>query len=177
MTRFLALLRAVNVGGNTLKMEALRKAMETLPVSNVSTYIQSGNMLFSADGTAEEWQESIAILIRTHFNLEVTVIVLTLDGLERALENNPYPTEESDVNPYFGFLQHEPTENGIAALAEIDFGRDIYSLKERIIYVCYTEGAGTTKLTNAAIERKLGVKGTMRNQKTVRQLLVLLSDR
>jgi len=176
MTRFLALLRAVNVGGNTLKMEALRKAMETLPVSNVSTYIQSGNVLFWADGTTEEWQEHIAALIRSHFNLEVTVIVLTQDALATTLENNPYPTEADDVNPYFGFLQTAPTENGITALAEIDFGRDIYSLKDRIIYVCYAEGAGTTKLTNAAIERKLGVKGTMRNQKTVRQLLALLSD-
>lgn len=175
MTRFVALLRAVNVGGTVVKMDALRAAMQTLPVSDVTTYIQSGNVLFSAEGKATDWQDRIGQLIRAHFGLEVTVMVVTAAELADALANNPYCTEPDDVNPYFGFLLTAPGEKGIAALAEIDFGRDEYTLRDRVIYVCYAEGAGSTKLTNAVIERKLGVRGTMRNQKTVRRLLELLT--
>ncbi|UMY65087.1 MULTISPECIES: DUF1697 domain-containing protein [unclassified Flavobacterium] len=174
MTRFVALLRAVNVGGTVLKMDALRGAMQTLPVSGVTTYIQSGNVLFSAEGTALDWQERIAQLIRDHFSLDVAVMVLTAADVAQALAANPYHTEPDDVNPYFGFLLTLPDDAGVSALAEIDFGRDEYTLQGKVIYVCYAEGAGSTKLTNAVIERKLGVKGTMRNQKTVRRLLELL---
>ncbi len=174
MTRFVALLRAVNVGGTVLKMDALRSAMQTLAVSEVTTYIQSGNVLFSAEGRATDWQDQIGQLIRAHFGLDVTVMVVTAAEVADALAANPYRTEPDDVNPYFGFLLTAPEESGIEALAEIDFGRDEYALRGRVIYVCYAEGAGSTKLTNAVIERKLGVRGTMRNQKTVRRLLELL---
>lgn len=174
MTRFVALLRAVNVGGQTLKMDALRKAMQLLPVSGVSTYIQSGNLLFSADGTATDWQDRIRRLKLDHFGMDITTLVLTGDDIAAALALNPYKTGEDDVNPYFVFLMEQPDDTGIEALAEIDFGRDTYALRDRFVYVCYAEGAGSSKLTTATIERKLGVKGTMRNQKTVRRLLELL---
>lgn len=177
LRHYLALLRGINVGGKVLKMEALRKAMESLPVQNVATYIQSGNLFFSAEsGDASFWENRISQCIREVFAMDVTVVVRTKNELEEAIAANPYPTEPDDVNPYYGFFSETPSAEHQAVLAGIDFGHDRYTITGRTMYLMYAEGAGTTKLTSAVIERKLKTPATMRNQKTVRKLVELFPE-
>lgn len=175
MARYLALLRGINVGGKVLKMDALRKAMESLPVTDVSTYIQSGNLFFSAsERNASFWEVKISQLILDVFDMEVAVIIRTKEEIAEAISNNPYKTEEDDVNPYYGFFSENPSEENCSILEEIDFGRDEFTIAGKTIYLMYAEGAGATKLTNAVVERKLKVKATMRNRKTVEKLVELM---
>lgn len=175
--KFVALLRGVNVSGkNIIKMESLRKAMSRLPVSNVSTYIQSGNILFEAEAAlAPSVSTMISDLIASEFSLDITVIIKTPDELSDAIENNPFSeiTQQDSVQPYIGFLSDIPDKEKIGALQAKDFQKDVFEIRGQLIYVWYADSAGNTKLSNAVIERTLGLKATFRNQKTVRKLIGL----
>lgn len=178
MPKYIALLRAINVSGkNIIKMEALRTAVKELPFTNVSTYIQSGNVLFEADADARDCEQMLTELISKHFNLEITVIVLTPEDLADALADNPFlqKTSENDTQPYIGFLTKIPDAEGLERLSTMDFKGDQWIVSGKRIYFWYADSAANTKLSNAVVEKKLDVRATTRNSKTVRKLLELSS--
>ena len=176
METYIALLRGINVSGQKLiKMEQLRNVLAELPISNISTYIQSGNVIFeSTVDDFSELEQLIASKIMDHFGFEVTVMVTNLAELQDIVQQNPYPQAEVDsVQPYIVLLSHLPDPDNVATLSAVDFGNDQWVLKGRTLYIFYADGAGTTKLSNAVIERKLKLKATARNWKTVQKLIGL----
>ena len=177
MKKHIALLRGINVSGQKLiKMEALRKALEELGLKHVSTYIQSGNVIFDSEQSdVQILQESIAGKIAQVFGFDVSVIVLTPAELENAVSGNPFSARTTDdsVQPYIGFLSANPADEDHDVLKAIDFNGDEFFVVGRRIYLWYADSAANTKLTNALIERKLKVVSTARNWKTVRKLIAL----
>ena len=176
METYIALLRGINVSGQKLiKMEQLRKVVGELPISNISTYIQSGNVIFdSSIDNFFQLEQLIASKILHHFGFEVTVIVTNLAELQDIVQQNPYSQAEVDsVQPYIVLLSQLPNPDAVSTLSAVDFGNDQWMLKGRTLYIFYAEGAGKTKLSNAVIERKLKVKATARNWKTVQKLIGL----
>ena len=173
---YIALLRGINVGGHKLiKMEALRKSLERLPFTNVSTYIQSGNILFeSPNEDSAQLQRSIAEIIKMDFGFEVPVVIVTLDELNDVVVNNPYSERilSDPAQPYISFLSEIPTRERVATLKEVDFGNDEFTVYKRWLYILY-ESAAKTKLSNVVIERKLNLQSTARNWKTVHKLIEL----
>ncbi|HEX8562156.1 MAG TPA: DUF1697 domain-containing protein [Flavobacterium sp.] len=173
--KYIALLRGINVSGQKLiKMEALRKALEQLPFTNVSTYIQSGNILFeSEEQNIGALQQLISTSIKDNFNFDVATIVITPRCLQSIIENRPIDSTADPAQPYVAFLSDIPAQSDSLAFMNADFGGDTFLMQGRHMYIYYANSAGKTKLTNAVIEKKLKARSTARNWKTVKALFEL----
>jgi len=175
MKTYIALLRGINVSGHKIiKMEQLRSVLAALNFQNVTTYIQSGNILFqSFISDTAEIENQIADCIASHFGFQVPVVVVALEDLEKVFLNNPFPNLVDPVQPYVAFLSEVPTQDSIENLMKVDFKGDTFIAREKALYLHYANSVANTKLTNVVIENKLKVKATSRNWKTVQNLLEL----
>lgn len=180
MKTYIALLRGINVSGQKLiKMELLRKILAELNYTDITTYIQSGNIIFKSDTEdATLLEKQIADKIEQHFGFIVPVLIVTPDYLKWVMTNNPYKNRElSDpAQPYVAFLSNKPSNEAIEALKAIDFGKDEFTLINKSIYLLYADSVGKTKLTNSVIENKLKVTATSRNWKTIHKLIQLSDE-
>ncbi|SRR5579859_140509 len=174
MSVFIAVLRAVNVGGTgKLPMKELKTACEAAGLRNVSTYIASGNLVFDHDGGADQVQAVIASILRDRFGLTKNhAIIRTPDALARALAANPFADAAADrpSSLMLQFLEATPPEGAAETLGRWT-GPERLHLSGDHLYVDYVAGAGTSKLTPAYLERALKVAGTARNWNTARKLL------
>lgn len=176
MKTYIALLRGINVSGQKIiKMELLRKALTELDFENVSTYIQSGNILFQSNiSDTKKLEIQIHDLIEKHFGFDVAVIVVTPEDLKTIIAKNPYADENiEEPQPYVSFLSEVPTAENREVLSAMDFQNDRFKIIDKAMYLHYAVGAGTTKLSNAVIEKKLKLTSTARNWKTVKKLIEL----
>jgi uncharacterized protein (DUF1697 family) len=169
MTGFVALLRGINVGGrNMVKMDALKAIHESLGFKSVRTHLQSGNVVFQAKSADAA---RIERALEKTLGLELTVIVRTAAELREALKRNPLPQRLANPSAYvIAFLSAQPQH---AEALDAYTGPEERHLLGRELYIYYGDGMARSKLTNALIERKLGVKATARNWNTVTKLLEL----
>lgn len=171
MTLYIALLRAINVSGkNIIKMAELKQMFESMGFGKVQTYIQSGNVLFEADAEPAVLRERIEAEIERVFGLTVTVILRTPAELDGVVSRCPF-TEVDQL--YVVYLEGEPTEAGIARLKEFPCQSEQWQIRGQELYVVYGEGAHKSKLTNALIEKRLGMASTARNWRTTLKLVEL----
>lgn len=181
MATFTALLRGVNIGGNTLKMDRLRTLCTELGHSNVRTYVQSGNVIFEAKGTASACGKALEQKLIGETRLPVTVIVRTPAELKKVLSKNPFPDavpspnheKKKTADParlYVAFLATAPTRDGLKKLSELRFGEDQFHVAGKVIYLQYANGYGNSKMTNNLVEKVLATRATTRNWNTVNKL-------
>lgn len=179
MPTYIALLRGINVSGHKMiAMPALRDALSTLPLQNMSTYIQSGNIIFSSDITdASKLEHQIKSKIWERFGFDVPVFVQTHEQLVKIASNNPFPavTAKDPKQPYVSFLSVTPEPNDVTILGNIDFKGDIFKIIGTTMYICYADSAGNSRLINPLIDKKLKLITTSRNWKTLQQLISLSS--
>jgi uncharacterized protein (DUF1697 family) len=176
--RRIALLRGINVGGHRkVPMAELRTlCTEVLGLVDVATYIQSGNIIFSDDGSGRgDTGTAIGTAIAGHFGFEVPVIVRNADELGVLLERSAtlHPIVDAATHDKWvnvGFLDEPPTAEAIAALDPDRSPGDSIVIEADHAYVSYGAGQSNTKLTGAYIERVLGVEMTLRNLATVCKL-------
>jgi uncharacterized protein (DUF1697 family) len=171
MTRYAALLRAVNVGGRTLPMAELRAVVADGPYRDVTTYIQSGNLVFSAaDGDPAAVRADLEARLAEAFG-PVAVLVRTADELAAVAGANPFVAEGADPKTLHVTLLAEPPDPGRLVEVVTLAGPDRWVLLDRQVYLCCPDGYGRTKLTNAFFERRLGVEATTRNWRTLLTLV------
>jgi uncharacterized protein (DUF1697 family) len=174
--RFVVLLRGINVGGRgKLSMPDLRPACTSIGCTNVSTYIQSGNVVLDSELSADQLTAALEPAINEVAGFTPRVVVRSPGELAEALAGNPYPdTDERFV--HIGFLSAAPTGQALADLGDVDVSPEGYRIVGRELYLNYVEGAGRSKrLAKIPFERKLGVALTARNLRTVRKLVELSS--
>ena len=172
MGRQVALLRAVNVGGRKLPMAGLRALAEELGWREVATYIQSGNLVFSAAGKAEALERKLEEAIAKEFGLDVPVIVRSAGQWRAYAKDNPFPDEaKKEPNRLMMLLSKRApaagAEDAIAAKAAA--GERVRRAGDAL-WIHYPEGAGTSKLTPALVDRAIGSPATARNHNTVVKL-------
>ncbi len=174
MSVFIAVLRAVNVGGTAkLPMKELKAACEAAGLQRVATYIASGNLVFAHDGTADQAQAIIAEILRDRFDLTKNhTIIRTPDSLAQALAANPFADAAAGrpSSLMLHFLAGTPPATAAEALAAWG-GPERIHLAGQHLYIDYVEGAGRSKLTPAYLERAVAVVGTARNWNTAQKLL------
>ncbi len=172
---FVALLRAVNVAGNKVDMATLRRGLSGLGLSNVETYVQSGNVVFDAEGAGpHEHAAAIERLIEREFGLEVKVLVVAAAQLARIAAANPFVADGADEKTLHAtFLFSPPDEADFAALELPAQDGERASLAGGVIYLHLPNGYGRTKLSNAWFERVLRTPATTRNWRTVTTLAAL----
>ena len=171
MPVFIALIRGINVGGHKkIKMADLKVSCEKLGLRNVRTLLQSGNVVFESD---EKDRARLAQQIQGVLGVEAKVILRTAAELKKIIAANPMLAEAERGPSGFivMFLDGKPSAADLKTLRDAYSGPEQMELHGTELYIAYGPGMGQSKLTNALIERKLGVSGTARNWNTVTKLL------
>lgn len=172
--RYIALLRGVNVSGhNIIKMAALREILTAGGFADVRTYIQSGNIIFSApQGNQETLENRISAAIADNFSLEVPVTVLDETRLMSSLKHCPFRDDgfSKPVAVYITFMSGVPDKSGFPSIGDIADESEEWNVKNQIFYLQCPAGYGKTKLSNDHVERILKVRATTRNIRTVKKL-------
>lgn len=176
MPRYVALLRSVNVAGHgRIAMNELRASFASLEFGDVLTYIQTGNVLFTATSKSEK---SLAAAIEQQladdFGDSPAVLLRTVPDLLRIGTASPYA--KAGVNParhHVTFLRHAPTKEVLASLELPSSGNDELHVDGREVFVYTPDGYAETKFTGTFLERRLGVVSTTRNWNTVTKLCQL----
>jgi len=175
-----ALLRAVNVGGTgKLSMAALKALAEDIGLADPATLLQSGNLVFGAQGKTPAALETLLEKeILKRLSVQTDVMVRTATQLEAALERNPFPREAKNDpgRVHVHFLKSPVKAAEVASLTRAIKGRESVGGTGSEIFIHFPDGVGTSKLTGAVIERHLGARGTSRNWNTVTKLAALTAD-
>lgn len=169
MQTYIALLRGINVGGNTvLPMKELAAAMEAVGARDVKTYIQSGNAVFRSDGAdTRAFAEALTAEIKKRKGFGPHVIVLTEDEWDKAMAGNPFREAEEDPKSlHLGFLDSVPKQPNLEKLEGLKKESERFELKGKVFYLHAPEGVGRSKLA-AGTEKALDVPVTDRNWRTV----------
>jgi uncharacterized protein (DUF1697 family) len=175
MSLRIALLRAINLGGKTsVPMAELRATVTALGFTDVSTLLQSGNLVFRSDGRDDTALE--ALLERAfaeRFGFSTDILVRTADAWAALVAANPLPAMATDDPGRLVLfaLKAEPTEEKIAALRAAICGPEFFEARGHHLFIAYPDGIGRSKLTNAIIEKRLGTRGTGHNWNTVLKIL------
>jgi uncharacterized protein (DUF1697 family) len=173
---FIALLRGINVGGKTIiPMPKLKSLFASMGLEDVSTYIQSGNVVFSSPtGDAQALAVAIEERIDEAFGLSMSVLLRTPGELAEIADSNPFLRHEADLSMlHVVFLSGPPEADAVAELDPARSPPDEFAVRRREIYLHLPNGAGRSKLTIDYFEKRLGVRATGRNWKTVTKLLEL----
>lgn len=174
--RYVAFLRGINVSGQKLiKMEELRAHFVMPGVKNISTYIQSGNVLFDATETDEaKLRTKIEKQLLKQLGYAVTCVLRTIDELEQIVANYPYeiPAKDGKHKLYVTMLADKPAKDAATILAAFDNADEQLRIVNRDVYLL-TPSYGDTKLSNNFIEKKLGIAATTRNWATINKLLTM----
>jgi uncharacterized protein (DUF1697 family) len=174
MIKQIAILRGINVGGRRkLLMADLKELSTQIGLSNVSTYIQSGNVLFESSEKPKVIAEKLKKAIKDQFDYDVPVIVISLEELIHVRSENPYINEPEIKQLHYTFLESQPETDYIDNLKTIDVSPDSFVIKDRTVYINCLKGYGTSKLTNDFFEKKLKITATTRNAKTLNKLIEL----
>lgn len=177
--KLLALFRGINVAGhNIIKMAELKRLFETLGYNNVSTYIQSGNVVFSSSSkNTEKHKKAIETGVEETFGCKVSIFVYTFQELETAIEalpftdSNGYDTSKS----YISFTDSKTTLD-CSPLQSLLAKDDELACVGNVIYFYCPGQYGKTKMSNSGIEKKLKVSATTRNYNTALTLLNMMSQ-
>lgn len=161
--RYVALLRAVNVGGTgRLPMSVLRDLCRDAGFRDVRTYIASGNAVFSSALAAGAVRQALSDRLQAHTGKPVGVLILTADEMAAVLSDNPFADRDPKVTVAI-FLDSAPPEDALDhATGRAD---ESVRLGRRVIYVWYPSGQGRSKLRIPA-----AAAGTARNMNTVAKL-------
>jgi uncharacterized protein (DUF1697 family) len=173
---WVGLLRGINVGGkNLLPMTDLTRLFEEAGCAGVRTYIQSGNVLFTASrARAEKLPGLIASGIGDRFGYRVPVLLRTAAELGEAIRQNPFLEAGAPENwLHVLFLANQPDAGRVAALDPLRSPPDAYAVRCREIYLQCPNGVGRTKLTNTYFDSRLATISTGRNWRTVLKLFEL----
>ena len=177
-TRYVALLRGINVGGkNVLPMAALAEIFSGTGCRDVGTYIQSGNVVFSASPEVEERIPSlVATRIAERFGIRTTIVLRSSAELRRAAAGNPFlKAGAAPESLHVAFLADLPHRTRRAALDSRRSPGDSFELRGRELYLHLPNGGARTKLTNAYIDSTLGTTSTLRNWRTVLKLVEMMN--
>jgi uncharacterized protein (DUF1697 family) len=173
--RWIGLLRGVNVGGgNQIGMPALRASCEQHGFGRVATYIQSGNVVFDADGDEASVAERLREVLREGHSLKVPVVVRSLADMDKLVDRHPGLALGIDPKYlHIHFLDKRVKAADVKTVDPERFRPDTFEIDGREIYVTYPNGSGRSKLTIEVFERAFGVVATGRNLNTVNALIEL----
>ncbi len=174
---FVALLRGINVGGkNKLPMKDLAEMFAAAGCHDVRTYIQSGNVVFTAaPKVADRLPSLIAARIEKACGYHTPVVMRTVEQLAAVVAHNPFlATEAALESLHVLFLADRPSPSRIATLDPYRSPPDTFVVRGREVFLCLPNGVARSKLTNAYFDSQLATTSTGRNWRTVTTLLGMM---
>ncbi len=176
MSPVIALLRAANVGGRTIKAAQLRAAADGLGHTSVTTYVNSGNLVLVPAGAADDVGPGLSAALGAELGFDVPVLTRTLTEWEAIVDALPYPEHAaSDPSHLVLYCWDGPVTS--PSLDPSRVGSESIAWAGRETYAYFPDGIGTSKLTLPVMERASGRTGTARNWNTVLALLRLARER
>ncbi len=179
MNKYIAFLRAVNVGGRIVKMERLKKIFEELKLKNVKTFIQSGNVIFEKLEDKNIVTINIEKKLKASLGFEVLVMLRTDKELRAIVRNNPFKNEEldGDTRIYIAFIYKKPNKETKTILSSINNNNESFILKKNEVYCkVRKDEKKSSYFSILLLEKKLGIPLTIRNQTTVNKINTLLEN-
>jgi len=178
MPRLVAFLRAVNVGGHTIRMADLRRVFETLGFEAVETFIASGNVIFETAETAETDEDKLERVIEraleAEFGYPIEPFVRSIAEVREVAARDPFDRADpaSDGRSvYVAFLGRHPTAEAISRLVDQATDDDTFAVVGREAWWLRRGGIGTSRFSAGFLEKTLGLPATLRGLPTLTKLL------
>jgi uncharacterized protein (DUF1697 family) len=174
MPKYVAFLRAINVGGHTVKMDHLRRLFEALGFSSVETFIASGNVIFDSPSRGtKSIERKIEGHLRAELGYEVATFIRSTPELIEIADYRPFP--DADLNAggnvlYIGFLAQEPPAEARRKVLALATAVDDFHVWGRELYWLCRKKIGESEVSGALLAKALGVQSTLRNSTTVRKI-------
>lgn len=179
--RYLALLRGINVGGHKIiPMAKLRGIVEEVGFAEVSTYIQSGNVVFTSPSkSVKNVRAAVESALRTALGYEVPALIRTAKEMEAVVNRNPFAEEHAKgrTKMYVAFLEHGASKQEMEALLAAQVKGMRFHAGAAEVY-CLLDAAFTgndSPFSNTLLEKLLGQRATTRNWATTTTLLTLMN--
>ncbi len=171
MTKYIAFLRAINVGGNSIiKMADLKQMFESFGLENVQTYIQSGNVIFESDEKdASVLEGRIERQLEKAFGKKIQLFVRTIRQVVSIVKACPFDPKDGE-SAYVVILDKKPDKKSMDALMAFRSEYDDFVVKGKEGYQLRRSREKTT-FVNHSVEQILGVPGTSRNLTTIKKLV------
>lgn len=178
MTRYIALLGSINVGGNRLRMAELKAALEEKGFEGVATVVASGNVLFehakAADATLEQ---RIAEIVKDRFRIDTFAAVRSSAELKAAMDGNPFAKNGEAKFVHTIFLDRPLDKAAFEAFAGSYDGRERLAAGTREFFVDFREGVARSALGPAMARSKLfDFRSTARNIRSLQRMLDKMDD-
>jgi uncharacterized protein (DUF1697 family) len=173
MPKYIAFLRAINVGGHNVKMDYLRQLFESLGFADAETFIASGNVIFETKvGNTKALEKKIEACLKESLGYEVATFIRTDAELAGIAAYQPFPQSQLDAAAALnvGFLAEPLDDSAKQKLMSLRTEIDDFHVHGREIYWLCKKKQSESKVSNVVIEKALGVKTTLRGVNTVRKL-------
>ncbi len=175
MTRYIALLRGINVGGhNKVPMAALRDTCESIGCTDVATYIQSGNVVLTSPLDAGKLRATLESAIAEQIGVSPVVVIRTDKQLAGVVAGNPFPEANPD-HLHVAFLGETPDPRQVAALADLNYPPEEVAVLGDNAYFHLPNGLGRAKIPEL-FGRRVKTPATVRNWRTVNKLLQMSAN-
>ena len=169
-TRYVAFLRAVNVGGRVVKMDKLRRVFESLGYTDVQTFIASGNVVFdSSVKSAPALERQIEAALLEALGFPVTTFVRSLSEVADAAGHQPFK-DAAGATLYVAFVRDAPSKDAARRLHALANDYNEYRVRGREVFWLMRASYIEASKTAADIEKTLGMPATVRNSTTVRRM-------
>lgn len=174
----MGLLRGVNLGKRQIGMPDLRRLFEGAGFDDVSTYLRSGNVLFSTEADKAALRGACEDLIAAEFGMDVPTLVLDRADLEEIVAACPYQREgaANHITVHVTFVDELPSAEALARIEEEALAPEAMTVGERAVYLHLPAGMGRAKLPTRLERATRGVTATTRNWRTVLALHDLLDE-
>lgn len=174
MPKYVAFLRAINVGSHTVKMDYLRGLFESLGFANVETFIASGNVIFdSTSKSTRKLEQKIESCLQETLGYPVATFIRSTSELTAIADYKPFSDAEliaEDNTLYIGFMADKPSDKAQESLRRLATKVDYFHLNGREVYwLCRTKFS-ESQISGALLAKTLGVLTTLRNSTTVKKL-------
>jgi uncharacterized protein (DUF1697 family) len=172
---YVAFLRAINVGGHTVKMDRLRDLFSELRLANVSTFIASGNVIFESTAAPAALEPKIEKHLAKSLGYDVETFVRPVSALRGIMTAHPFADREADAHGlYVGFLKAAPSKDQRVRLTGLSSDDHAFHVSGRELYWLSRISMADTKITNATLERAVGTS-TFRSITSLRKLSAKVS--
>ena len=174
MPKYVAFLRAINVGGHIVKMDQLRSMFEALAFTNVETFIASGNVIFDSNTrNTASLERKIEKHLQKELGYAVVTFVRVIADLPEIIRYEPFDKSELEAEGntlYIGFLAEEPSIAAAEKLRACATEVDLFQVSGREVYWLLRTKFSDSKYSGAKLEKTLGMPTTLRNSNTIKRI-------
>jgi len=173
MTKYISFLRAINVGGHTVKMDALRQLFESLEFANIETFIASGNVIFETKSSdIKSLEKKIEKHLKENLGYDVATFIRTDTELTEIANYQAFKKSEMDSAVAFNvaFLSDPLDDSSVKKLMMLKTDIDNFHVHGREVYWLCRKKQSDSTFSNAVLEKKLGLRSTIRQMSTVQKM-------